>query len=141
MSDVALTRMRDLIQEDIGNRGLRTDPADNLITACPNDFQAACRSLTELSDVSVAVITGFYIPHAQPPCGETDGPLGAVFLARAWAPLGIRVVLATDGFCIAALEAGVAAAGLRKVVPVVKLPAAGGDTLSPHEYWDDFIAK
>ena len=43
MSDPALTRIRDLIQEDVRSRGLRTHPADNLITACPNDFAAACR--------------------------------------------------------------------------------------------------
>ena len=42
-----LDRMRDIIQEDIGKRGLRTDPARNLINACPDDFRLACRSLAK----------------------------------------------------------------------------------------------
>src|SRR5262249_35920273 len=84
------------VQDDIGQRGLRADPAANLITASTGDFQAACRSIAEAAKPTIAVVTGFFIPHAQPPTGETDGPLGALFLARALAPLGIRAVLATD---------------------------------------------
>ena len=76
MSAAILEAMRDLIQEDIGGRGLRTDPQDNLITACPNDLAAACRSIAETADAALTVVTGFYIAHATPPCGETDGPLG-----------------------------------------------------------------
>jgi hypothetical protein len=117
-----LTAIRDLIQEDIGNRGLRTDPVSNLITACPDDFEAACRSLAETPDAGLAIVTGFFIPTAQPPAGETDGPLGAIFLARALMPLGIRVVLLTDSFCSDALHAGLAACALQSTVPVQTLP-------------------
>jgi hypothetical protein len=114
-----LTAMRDLVQEDVGGRGLRTDPDDNLITACPGDFAAACRSIAETPRPVLAVVTGFFIAHADPPCGETDGPLGAVFLARALAPLGIQLLLVTDTVNRAALEAGLAVAGLDKVPPVL----------------------
>src|SRR3712207_5148495 len=103
MSDPRLEAIRDLIQEDVGQRGLRTDPLDNLITACPNDFHAACRSLADTPDAVLGVVTGFFIPHGQPPAAETDGPLGAVFLARALLPLGIRVVLVSDASCVPAL--------------------------------------
>src|SRR5262249_14400853 len=119
MSDATLDAIRTIIQEDVNNRGLRTDPNENLVTACPQDFAAACRSLAGTEQAPVAVVTGFFIPHGQPPCGETDGPLGALFLARALVPLGMRVVLVTDGFCVRALEAGLAAAGLRKSVAIV----------------------
>jgi hypothetical protein len=114
--------MRDLIQEDVGNRGLRTDPQSNLITACPDDFTNACRSIAQAPQAAVAVVTGFYIPHATPPCGETDGPLGALFLARALVPLGIRVALITDAFCTRALEVGLAACGLDGDVKLLTLP-------------------
>ena len=70
MSEAALNQIRDLIQQDIGNRGLRTDATDNLISACSADFHAACHSLAKTTNPSVAVVTGFYIPHARPPCGE-----------------------------------------------------------------------
>src|SRR5688572_10065475 len=97
-SDHVLDRMRDVIQEDIGKRGLRTKADRNLINACPDDFRLACGSLAQTPQPGLAVVTGFYIPAAQPPAAETDGPLGAVFLARALVPLGIRVALLTDSF-------------------------------------------
>jgi hypothetical protein len=122
MSDPVLEAIRDVIQEDVGNRGLRTDPETNLITACLNDFQAACRSLAETPNAAVAIVTGFLIPHAEPPSGETDGPLGALFLARALAPLGMKVALVTDSFCQQALQVGLAACGLQETVPLLSLP-------------------
>ncbi len=122
MSDAILTRLRDIIQDDIGKRGLRTDPVHNLVNACPDDFASACKSLAEHPKPRLAVVTGFFIPTATPPAGETDGPLGALFLARALVPLGIDVVLLTDDFCMRALEAGLAECGLRKDVPLIALP-------------------
>ncbi len=121
MSDAVLREIRDLIQVDVNQRGLATDPDANLINAYPDDFAAACRSIAENPDAALCVVTGFYIAHANPPCGETDGPLGALFLARALTPLGIRIALATDSFCQAALQAGVDAAGLGASVPILRL--------------------
>ncbi len=142
MSDPMLVRMRDLIQEDVGGRGLRTNPDDNLTTASADDFRAACRGLAEAPDPAIAVVTGFLIPHGQPPAAETDGPLGAVFLARALTPLGINIVLAADAFCIPALSAGLGFCGLRKAVPVVTLPSVGeAGGMSPSDYWDFFRAR
>jgi hypothetical protein len=129
MSDRLLDRIQELIQHDVGNRGLRTDLQANLITACPCDFHAACRSLADTPDAVVAVVTGFFIPHAEPPSGETDGPLGAVFLARTLVPLGIRVVLVTDAFCTRALQVGLTACGLARSVPIISLPAGGSVSL------------
>ncbi len=140
--EFAIDEMRELIQQDVGNRGLRTDPDDNLVTVCSEDLADACVSIHCARDAAVAVITGFYIPHAMPPCGETDGPLGAVFLARALVPLGIKVVLATDAFCLRALEAGLGAAGLRKAVPVVVLPSVeAAGTMSVSDYWQHFADR
>jgi hypothetical protein len=85
---------------------------ENLVSACAGDFEAACRSIAETPHPFLAVVTGFYIAHADPPCAETDGPLGAVFLARALIPLGIRVVLLTDPFCQDALTFGLNLYGL-----------------------------
>jgi uncharacterized protein YcsI (UPF0317 family) len=137
MIDDVLRQIRDIIQEDVGNRGLRTDPAANLITACADDFAAACRSIADSPNAAVGIVTGFFIPTANPPGGETDGPLGALFLARALVPLGIRVVLLSDSFCVSALAAGIGMAGLRKSVPVVTLPTAGEfEALSPQTYWE-----
>jgi D-glutamate cyclase len=122
MSDPRLTAIRDLIQEDIGSRGLGSDPVSNLITAFPDDFEAACRSLAATPEVGLAIVTGFFIPTADPPAGETDGPLGAIFLARALVPLGVRVILLTDVFCFNALRAGLMASGLERIVELATLP-------------------
>src|SRR5690242_15222098 len=122
MSDALLERIREIIQRDVNNRGLARDPHDNLFTHCRDDFANACRSIAETPRPFIIIVTGFFIPHAQPQCGETDGPLGAVFLAQALQPLGIRVALLTDGFCRRALEIGLKVCGLFTSVTVNHLP-------------------
>lgn len=141
-TDELLLAIRAIIQEDVGNRGLRTVPDDNLITATADDFVQACRCLAEAKDPAVGVVTGFFIPDAETRCGETDGPLGALFLARALAPLGMRIVLLTDAFCVPALGAGLAAAGLRKTVPLVTLPDSREfDPLTAEAYRQEVLAR
>src|SRR5947209_861881 len=132
MNDQGLTQIRNLIQEDVGGRGLRSDPAANLITACRDDFAAACHSLAGTAKPVIGIVTGFFIPYAEPPCGETDGPLGAIFLTRALVPLGMRIALITDTFCEPALRAGLQACGLEKAVLLVTIPPASHS-------WDDFL--
>ena len=132
--DSKLLAMRDLIQQDAGARGLASDPDDNLLTVCAADFETACRSIAETRDTAVVIVTGFYIPTATPPCGETDGPLGAVFLARALTQLGIRVALVTDEFCVAALNAGLQECGLEMAVRVLPLP-------QQDESWQEYLEE
>lgn len=124
------------VQQDPAGRGLRAHPTDNLVTASAGDFAAACRLVAGAA--RVAIVTGFTIPSATPPCGETDGPLGALYLARALTPLGIDIVLTTDGTTLPALCAGVAAAG--QTVPVVELREAD----HPHDaktYAAEFLSR
>jgi hypothetical protein len=118
MSDGRLNAILKAIQQDPGNRGLGRDPHANLFNACPDDFAAACRSLAGQSDAVLAVVTGFYIVSVG--LGETDGPLGAVYLARTLPLLGVRVVLASDPFCIPGLQAGLERCGV--TVSVGRLP-------------------
>ncbi len=100
-----LTAIRDLIQQDVGNRGLARDPVDNLITACPDDFANACQSIATHSRPVVAAVTGFFIPAGKPPTFETDGPLGSVFLARALHRLRICSVILCESDCRRGIEA------------------------------------
>jgi hypothetical protein len=120
--DEKLTAIRDVIQFDIGGRGLRKDPSANLISATLNDFADACKSFAAVEKPAVGIITGFLIPTAKPPRAETDGPLGALYLARALRSLGMRVVLASDDFCVPALQAGLDACGLADGVALLTLP-------------------
>jgi hypothetical protein len=57
----------------------------------------------------VGVVTGFWIPSAK--MGETDGPLGAVYLMRTLGRMGIPTCTLTDPFCSLAMHAGLRAAG------------------------------
>src|SRR6185312_3396187 len=81
--DEKLAAILAAVQTDPGNRGLK-----NLFTACPDDFAAACRSIAVEEKPMLSLVTGFYIPSATSPAYETDGPLGALFLARAVHALG-----------------------------------------------------
>lgn len=139
MSDPRLAAIRDIVQEDAAERGLRTDRETNLVSAFPDDFAGACASMANHPHARLAVLTGFPIPDAYPAACETDGPLGAVFLARALMPLGIDIVLATDPLARRALESGLGACSLRKQVPVVILPSSeAAREMTPEEYRSAF---
>jgi len=56
---------------------------------------------------TIAIVTGFCVVDAAKPAGETDGPPGALYLARALAALGRRVLLISDSFGLPLLECGV----------------------------------
>jgi hypothetical protein len=134
MTAALLQSLRDLIQEDVGGRGLRTEPTHNLITACPDDFADACRSIAETPQAKLLVVTGFHIVHGNPPCCETDGPLGALFLARALTPLGIQVLIASDGTGVSAVNAGLEICHLQDEVRVIQLPREAWDDASYQEW-------
>jgi hypothetical protein len=152
MSDpgTILSALCDVIQDDVGCRGLRADPTDNLITATAGHFAAACRSIADTPKPRLAVITGFTISGTDPPTAETDGPPGALFLARALTPLGIGVALAADGTAVPALAAGLTACGLSDQVPLRELPDSPGayegtirerSASLHHDYWMRFTTE
>jgi len=114
--DEQLRALRDVVQVDVGNRGLARDPKDSLFTACPDDFANACRSIAEHPNPHVGIVTGFMIPSVDPPTGETDGPLGSLFLARVLNGLGLRVLLLSDTSGANALRVA------QSPVPLIELP-------------------
>lgn len=71
----------------------------------------------------VAVVTGFYVPACGAP--ETDGPGGAVMIARALERSGRVVTLFTDFLCVHALSS----ASLSVNGPSVKQARSGRDIL------------
>jgi hypothetical protein len=113
-TDEKLAAILAAVQTDPGNRGLARDPHDNLFTATAGDFAAACRSIADHSKPALEIVTGFFIPTATPPAMETDGPLGAVFLVRGLAGLGIESAIISDAGCRSAVLAGLDRAGQRK---------------------------
>lgn len=99
-ADEKLSAILAAVQVDPGNRGLA-----ELFPATAADFAAACRSIAETPFPSLVVTTGFYIPAGSPPAFETDGPLGAAFLARAFSNLGADGILLTEDSLAAVFRA------------------------------------
>lgn len=124
-----LEELESFIRSDPAMRGLISSEA-KLGRLCPGHFAAAAKSLAE-PDLRVAIITGFFVPGANPPAAETDGPPGAVRLALALEALGHRVLLMTDSHCARALQ--VAAEVMRFPVENVRIYPDSGEMDSARE--------
>jgi D-glutamate cyclase len=137
MSTIILQKMLGAVQVDIGGRGLQKDRGKNLVTETRVDFEKACADLANHPAPHVAIVTGFYILSATPPAAETDGPPGAVFLARAITELGGRVTVLCDEWCTAGIDAGLAAHGISKgSVSILTLPGPAECIGWKHDdYW------
>lgn len=113
--DEKLDALRAIVQRDVGGRGL----SGEMFSTCAGDLAAACVELAAGPALGTGIVTGFFIPGPDRP--ETDGPPGAVFLARALDQCGITATLIADPFCHAALKAGLDEC--RLVLPIVAVPA------------------
>jgi hypothetical protein len=124
----ALTdRIEDLVHEDVGRN------TTALFAHTRGGLWSAAQALATTAKPHVGIITGFYVPTAQPPCAETDGPLGAALLIRGLTNVGVPCRLATDELCRQTCEATLAGAGVGDV-PVLSVAAAA----SPHDVVDDW---
>ncbi len=126
--DEKLAAILAAVQTDPGNRGLARDPHDNLFTACPGDFAAACRSLATSKQLDVWIVTGFFIPSAEPPTYETDGPLGALCLYRLIRSLEGRADILGEPSVLRATAAGYRAAAPNTLLEL-------GDWSATHQIW------
>jgi len=95
-----------LVQEEVGRN------ISHLCAAARGGLFAAAASLAAAEAPVVGVITGFYVPRANPPAAETDGPIGAALLMRALEAAGVPVRLATDEPCRATCAASLTGAGI-----------------------------
>jgi hypothetical protein len=95
-----IAKIETLIRRDPARRGLISSEAE-FGPLCPGHLCAAATHLAGHAK-AVAIVTGFYIPRGEPPAAETDGPPGALFLAKGLSDAGIRTVVITDSPCISA---------------------------------------
>jgi hypothetical protein len=95
-----------LIARDVG-RG-----SELLARYTAGSLRRAATSLLDTPQPRVGIITGFFVPAADPPAAETDGPVGAVQLAAAITALDGSASILTDEACVPVLEAAIDAAGL-----------------------------
>ncbi|TVQ36848.1 MAG: DUF4392 domain-containing protein [Geminicoccaceae bacterium] len=121
-------RLEHRIGQDVGRN------VTALVEAARGGLARAAEALSEAR--SVVILTGFFIPAAEVPAAETDGPIGAVFLAQALVGRGVAVRLVTDSPCAKVIEAAIDAAGLREACPldvVAVTGFAGGEPLAEVE--------
>ncbi len=100
---------------------------ENLPMVSYSDLTGAVSSLARKGR-KVVIITGFYVPVGDPPATETDGPPGALALAKGLKHLGMEVSLLSDEFSLSALKAGLKVLGLpEKEVPIICFPLEHSD--------------
>lgn len=128
-------RLRHLIHHDPMGRGLDRIAGRSLISATAPDLEAACRSLAQPRQLQVAIVTGFYVPQAE--CYETDGPLGAIFLAETLHRLGAGVTIIAEPGCNAVHEVALRLNGLEDHVLLADLPTPDSMHLESwvHRFW------
>ena len=109
ISQDLISRIDALIRRDPARRGLIGSESE-YGPLCAGHLAAAAAHLAEFG-THVVIATGFYVPHAEPPAAETDGPLGALMLADVLHAVGIDATVITDDFCEGVLVAAAAAVG------------------------------
>ncbi len=92
-----------IIHADPGGRGVAAYRHEGRFLGA-GDLRRAVESLALAR--SVGIVTGFCIATAEPPAAETDGPPGALVLARVLLDLGVDVTLLSDAYGLPLLEAG-----------------------------------
>lgn len=112
-----INKLQDIIGTDAGDRGMKS-----LIV--PGDLVAAGKIFGTLPTKStVIVLSGFPCCVRETPPTETDGPPGALAIARAGLALGHRVVLVTDDCNRAVFAAACAAVGTTTGLEFETFPA------------------
>ena len=131
-----LAEFERFIHRDPARRGLCASELDDASSAASprlgtGQLAAAAANLAQ-SASRVAIVTGFYIPHAQPPCAETDGPPGSLFLAYCLRSLGIDAAVITDKPCASTVHAAAIGIGF----PADRLFVA---PLNAESWCDEFL--
>jgi len=111
-------RIERLIHVDVGRN------ITGLFDAARGALWGAASTFARTPSARVGLITGFYVPQGSPPAAETDGPVGAALLAKAFEAVGIPCRVATDEPCRGACAASLVGAGVSEVpIDVVAIGA------------------
>jgi hypothetical protein len=93
-----------LVRQDPSGRGVSGFKHEGQWLAA-GMLEGAARDLAKHTK-AVGIVTGFCVADVDPPTAETDGPPGALYLARALAALDTDVVLISDRYALPLLDAG-----------------------------------
>lgn len=102
-------RIEAAIHVDVG-RGMNA-----IFQASKGALWRAGSALAASGQPTIGLITGFFVPAADPAAAETDGPGAAALLALAFQRCGLRTRVATDTMCATACRAAMEAAGVADI--------------------------
>ncbi|MBI3838491.1 MAG: DUF4392 domain-containing protein [Planctomycetia bacterium] len=102
--DIDWPALQALVHRDPARRGL----ASFLHAKAPLDTGQLCASAVHLARHAsgVAIVTGFCAQVNDRVTAETDGPPGALYLARALLALGFDVLVISDSYALPLIEVG-----------------------------------
>ncbi len=126
-----------LVHRDPGGRGLASFRAAGS-SLDVGQLRAAADHLA-LHATSVGIVTGFCAVAGNHVAAETDGPPGALFLARALTALGIDVSLITDSYALPLLKVGCELWNLSPTI-LVEFPSEEGSPNSTVRARNDRLA-
>ena len=118
-----------VLSRDPARRGLVSSHAAIEILA-HTSLESAARSLAS-NPQTVAIATGFAVVGPSRPAAETDGPPGALYLARTLLELGATPLLIVDSYSRAVVQTGCRLAGIdpqRVIEPPASLTKAEFDS-------------
>lgn len=127
-----------IVRRDPGGRGVASYRHNGLPLGF-GDLEQAARDIAGRAG-EVAIVTGFCIADADPPAAETDGPPGALFLARVLGNLGVTVSVVGDEYSARLLRRGVELLRLPPATcDVIEMPstASDGDEHDAFDGWSD----
>jgi hypothetical protein len=122
VAERAIAACEDLAAHDVQRRNIGP-----LAAHVRGSLLPAARSIVAHPAPSIAIITGFFLIHGEPPNCETDGPPGAALLAAGLAAAGVPCRIATDVFSADVVQAAVSGARLDGIVPIDAVSAEAGD--------------
>ncbi|HEY8015681.1 MAG TPA: glutamate cyclase domain-containing protein [Dongiaceae bacterium] len=127
-ADRAIAEIERLSGQDVQRRNIGP-----LAAFTRGNLARAAASIARHPSPSIAIITGFYLGHGEPPNCETDGPPGAAMLAAGFAAAGIPCRIATDLVNSRVVLATAAAADPQHSIPidVVSMRPDGSDGATP----------
>jgi len=106
---VVLAELERIVRQDFAGRGLTAGESERGRLA-PGELARAIEDLA-MRATGVVLLTGFFIPHGEPPAAETDGPPGTIVLAAVLQAVGIPCWVVTDSLCVSAVRATAELAG------------------------------
>ncbi|MFI4985887.1 MAG: glutamate cyclase domain-containing protein [Alphaproteobacteria bacterium] len=106
-TDRAIAEIEEICGRDIQHRNIGP-----LVSYARGSLAAASASIAAHPNPCIAVITGFFLCHGEPPNCETDGPPGAAMLAAGFDAIGIACRIATDLLNAPVMRATLAGGGL-----------------------------